>query len=77
MGLVVSAPLPTVSQYRAECRIALPDGRFWVRSSASRAHWRDDPITGAIIDITREKVLLEQLCQNAERMHRLNGPPVS
>ena len=49
----------------------LPDGELrWIRSQARVETLDGTPmrITGAIIDITRERVLLDQLRESAERM---------
>jgi PAS domain S-box-containing protein len=57
--------------YRIENRIVTEDGSLrWIRSQArvEVVDGRSARITGAIIDITHEKLLLEQLKQNAERM---------
>jgi PAS domain S-box-containing protein len=57
--------------YRLECRVMLPDGSLrWVKSQARVEMSNGTPfrITGAIIDITREKVLLERLNESAERL---------
>jgi PAS domain S-box-containing protein len=57
--------------YRIENRILTEDGSVrWIRSQArvEVVAGRSVRITGAIIDITHEKLLLEQLRQNAERM---------
>jgi PAS domain S-box-containing protein len=57
--------------YRIENRIVTEDGSVrWIRSQArvEVIDGRSTRITGAIIDITHEKLLLEQLRQNAERM---------
>ncbi len=57
--------------YRIENRIVTEDGSVrWIRSQArvEVVDGRSTRITGAIIDITHEKLLLEQLRQNAERM---------
>jgi PAS domain S-box-containing protein len=57
--------------YRIENRILTGDGSVrWIRSQArvEVVDGRSARITGAIIDITHEKLLLEQLSQNAERM---------
>jgi PAS domain S-box-containing protein len=57
--------------YRIDCRVMVPGGELrWIRSQA-QVEMRDGRpvrVTGAIIDITRETVLLEQLQQSAERM---------
>jgi signal transduction histidine kinase/PleD family two-component response regulator len=71
VGAVVERALAEGTPYRIDCRVLLPDGELrWIRSQAT-VEMRDGKamrITGAIIDITRERVLLDQLRQSAERM---------
>jgi PAS domain S-box-containing protein len=60
--------------YRVECRVLQPDGtQIWIRSEAQVECADGNPVrvTGAIIDITREKLLLEQLSDNASRMDEM------
>jgi PAS domain S-box-containing protein len=57
--------------YQSEFRVMLPDGTLrWCRSQGRVELNKDTPtrITGAIIDITNEKVMLEQLRESAQRM---------
>ena len=57
--------------YRLECRVILAGGvTRWIRSQARVKTIDGTPafITGALIDITREKVLLEQLSQTVARL---------
>jgi PAS domain S-box-containing protein len=54
--------------YRVECRVATHDGALrWIRSQArvETEGGRPVRVTGAIIDITREKQLLEELNERA------------
>jgi PAS domain S-box-containing protein len=64
-----------VSQ-QVEFRVMLPDGSYrWCRSKA-RVEVTEGKVTriiGAIIDITREKAMLEQLRESAERMKLAEG----
>jgi PAS domain S-box-containing protein len=67
----IERALLTGEPYRVECRVVMEDRTLrWIRSQA-RVDFIDGKaarIIGAIIDITREKVLLEQLRENADRM---------
>ena len=68
---VVTRAIVHGEPYRIENRIVTEDGSLrWIRSQArvQVVDGRSARITGAIIDITHEKLLLEQLKQNAERM---------
>jgi PAS domain S-box-containing protein len=71
VSAVVGNAVAEGTPYRIDCRVLLPDGELrWIRSQAT-VEMRDGKavrITGAIIDITRERVLLDQLRQSAERM---------
>ena len=71
VNAVIEHAIAEGKPYRVDCRVSLPDGELhWVRSQA-RVETRDGKpvrITGAIIDITRERILLDQLQQSAERM---------
>jgi signal transduction histidine kinase/DNA-binding response OmpR family regulator len=71
VSAVVERALIDGTPYRIDCRVLVPNGELrWVRSQAT-VEMRDGKavrITGAIIDITRERVLLDQLRQSAERM---------
>ena len=61
----------TGEPYRVECRVNTDDGSVrWIRNQAhvDLVDGRPARITGAVIDITREKVLLEQLSDSAERI---------
>jgi signal transduction histidine kinase/CheY-like chemotaxis protein len=71
VGAVVDAAVREGKPYRIDCRVTTPDGELrWIRSQAhvEMADGKAVRITGAIIDITRERVLLDQLRQSAERM---------
>jgi PAS domain S-box-containing protein len=60
-------------EYRIEFRVVLPDGSLrWCRSQGKVEFDGDQPVRmiGAIIDIDKEKAMLEQLHQSAERMRR-------
>ena len=68
---VVERAIREGTPYRVDCRVMLPDGELrWIRSQARVEVHDGKPvrITGAIIDITRERVLLDQLRESAERM---------
>ena len=68
---VVERAIREGTPYRVDCRVMLPDGELrWIRSQARVEVHDSKPvrITGAIIDITRERVLLDQLRESAERM---------
>jgi PAS domain S-box-containing protein len=68
---VIRHAVENIEPYRIDCRVDMPDGSLrWIRSQARVEAVDGKPfrITGAIIDITREKVLLEQLNESAERM---------
>ncbi len=71
VGEVVARAIAEGTSYRIDCRVVVPGGELrWIRSQA-RVEMNDGKavrITGAIIDITRERVLLDQLRQSAERM---------
>jgi PAS domain S-box-containing protein len=61
---------------QVEFRVMLPDGKFrWCRSEAhaERTAGRVTRIIGAIIDITKEKAMLGQLHESAERMKLAEG----
>jgi PAS domain S-box-containing protein len=63
VGAAIERALMHGDTYRVECRVALANGELrWIRSQG-RPKQVDGRtrITGAIIDITREKLLLEQL----------------
>jgi two-component system, sensor histidine kinase and response regulator len=72
VGAAIERAVTNGESYRLECRVVVPDGATrWIRSQA-RAERVDGVtvrITGAIIDITREKLLVQQLRENAARMH--------
>ncbi len=71
VGAVVDRAVREGKPYRIDCRVTLPDGELrWIRSQAhvEMADGRAVRITGAIIDITRERVLLDRLRESAERM---------
>jgi PAS domain S-box-containing protein len=71
VGEVVARAIEYAEPYRVECRVKMTDGSLrWIRSQArvEVANGRPFRITGAIIDITREKVLLERLREAAERL---------
>jgi signal transduction histidine kinase/DNA-binding response OmpR family regulator len=71
VGPVVDAAVRDGKPYRIDCRVTLPDGELrWIRSQAhvEMADGKAVRITGAIIDITRERVLLDRLRDSAERM---------
>jgi PAS domain S-box-containing protein len=71
VGKAVGRAVAHGEPYRIDSRVLTDDGSLrWLRSQARVEVVDGKPtrITGAIIDITREKVLLEQLSQNAERM---------
>jgi PAS domain S-box-containing protein len=62
--------------YRVEFRVQLPNGSFrWCRREGKVEYQGEQPVrmTGAIMDITKEKSMLEQLRQSAERMRRASG----
>ena len=68
---VIRHSLETAEPYRVEFRVTNIDGSLrWIRSEASVEVFDGKPfrLTGAIIDITREKVLLEQLHDSADRL---------
>src|SRR6185503_14905044 len=70
-GAVIERAVQEGESYRVDCRVTLPDGELrWIRSQAQveMADGRAVRIVGAIIDITRERVLLDQLRESAERM---------
>jgi two-component system sensor histidine kinase/response regulator len=59
-----------------EFRVVLPDGGFrWCRSKArvERTAGKVTRLIGALIDITREKAMLEQLRESADRMKLAEG----
>jgi PAS domain S-box-containing protein len=64
VGGVVHRAITEGQPYRIDCRVRLADGQLqWIRSQARVDMKNGKParVTGAIIDITREKVLLERL----------------
>jgi len=68
---VIHNAIANVVPYRVDCRVNMPDGSLrWIRSQARVQAVDGQPfrITGAIIDITHEKVLLERLHESAERL---------
>jgi PAS domain S-box-containing protein len=68
---VIREAIEKVQPYRVECRVNMDDGSLrWIRSQARVDVLDGKPfrITGAIIDITREKVLMEQLRESADRL---------
>jgi PAS domain S-box-containing protein len=71
VGAIIDRAVERGEPYRVECRVNMVDGGLrWIRSQA-RVEMVDGKslrITGAIIDITREKVLLERLNESAERL---------
>ena len=71
VGAVIERAVQKGESYRVDCRVTLPDGELrWIRSQAQVEMADGHPvrIIGAIIDITRERVLLDQLRESAERM---------
>jgi PAS domain S-box-containing protein len=71
VGATVGRAVERGEPYRLECRVNMADGSLrWIRSQArvEMANGKPFRITGAIIDITREKVLLERLNDSAERL---------
>lgn len=65
---VVQRAIQYGEPYRVECRVATDDGTLrWIRSQARVEMDGNRPVrvTGAIIDITREKQLLEELSERA------------
>jgi PAS domain S-box-containing protein len=71
VGAVVRHALENLEPYRVEFRVNNADGSLrWLRSQArvEVAGGTAFRVTGAIIDMTREKVLLEQLHESAERL---------
>jgi len=71
VGAIVDRAVREGKPYRIDCRVMVPGGELrWIRSQAhvEMADGRAVRITGAIIDITRERVLLDRLRQSAERM---------
>ena len=74
VGAAIRGAIARGESYRVECRVLQPDDtEIWIRSEAQVECVNGKPvrITGAIIDITREKVLLEQLRDNAVRMDEM------
>jgi PAS domain S-box-containing protein len=72
VGAAIERAVVNGESYRLDCRVLVPDGAVrWIRSQAraERVNGITVRITGAIIDITREKVLVQQLRENAARMH--------
>jgi hypothetical protein len=68
---VVQRAIEQGEPYRIECRVTTDDGTpRWIRSQArvERKDGRPFRITGAIIDVTREKQLLEELSEHARRL---------
>jgi PAS domain S-box-containing protein len=68
---VVQRAIEHGEPYRIECRVTTDDGTpRWIRSQArvERKDGRPFRITGAIIDVTREKRLLEELSEHARRL---------
>jgi signal transduction histidine kinase/DNA-binding response OmpR family regulator len=73
---IVSRAIERGEPYRLECRVNMADGGLrWIRSQARVETSNGNPfrITGAIIDITREKALLERLNESAERLRMAEG----
>jgi PAS domain S-box-containing protein len=71
VGAVIERAIQKGESYRVDCRVMLPDGELrWIRSQAhvQMVDGHAARITGAIIDITRERVLLDRLRESAERM---------
>jgi PAS domain S-box-containing protein len=71
VGTIVGRAVERGEPYRLECRVNMADGSLrWIRSQARVEMMDGKPfrITGAIIDITREKVLLERLNDSAARL---------
>jgi PAS domain S-box-containing protein len=71
VGAVIERAIQKGEPYRVDCRVILPSGELrWIRSQAhvQMIDGQAARITGAIIDITRERVLLDQLSESAERM---------
>jgi len=76
VAAIASRAVERGEPYRLECRVNLPDGSLrWIKSQARVEMLNGTPfrITGAIIDITREKVLLERLNESAERLRMAEG----
>jgi PAS domain S-box-containing protein len=64
------------NRLQSEFRVMLPDGALrWCRSKArvERESGRVTKLIGALIDITKEKAMLEQLGKSAERMKLAEG----
>jgi PAS domain S-box-containing protein len=74
VAAVIGRAIAHGEPYRIDCRVTVADGSLrWIRSQA-RAEQVDGVtarITGAIIDITRETLLLEQLRENAAQERQM------
>jgi two-component system, sensor histidine kinase and response regulator len=71
-GAAFEGAIATGEGYRLEFRVLVPGGTTrWIRSEARavRVNGSTVRLNGAIIDITREKLLVQQLRENAARMH--------
>jgi len=71
VGEAIQRAITHGESYRIDCRVVQENGELlWIRSQAQvdLVEGKTVRITGAIIDITREKVLMEQLRENADRM---------
>jgi PAS domain S-box-containing protein len=71
LGEAIQRAITLGTPYRIDCRVKQENGELlWIRSQAQVdvVEGKTARITGAIIDITREKVLMEQLRENADRM---------
>jgi two-component system sensor histidine kinase/response regulator len=71
VGVVIERAVREGKPYSVDCRVKLADGELrWIRSQADveTREGKTVRVTGAIIDVTRERVLLDQLRQSAERM---------
>ena len=80
VAAVVARAIERAEPYRVDCRVNMPDGSLrWIRSQARVEVANGTPfrVTGAIIDITREKVLLEQLEEARARAEAAAQPRAS
>jgi signal transduction histidine kinase/CheY-like chemotaxis protein len=71
VGEVIKRAIQKGEPYRVDCRVTLPGGGLrWIRSQAhvQMVDGHAVRITGAIIDITRERLLFDRLGESAERM---------
>ena len=75
-GEAVRLSIENGKDMQSEFRVILPDGKHrWCRSRArvERTAGRVTRMIGALIDITKEKAMLEQLHRSAERMKLAEG----